>query len=95
MRHVYVYYRIAPARATHAAERIDALLQAMARYCGTPPRRLVRCDDATTWMEIYEAIADWPSFETALQDQLAALGIADVVDGPRHLECFVAPADAA
>ena len=74
------------------AERIDALLQAMAPHCGMPPRRLVRCGDATTWLEIYEGIANWPAFEAALRARLAALRVADVVDGERHLECFVAAA---
>jgi hypothetical protein len=45
-------------------------------------------------MEVYEGIADWPGFEAALHTQLAALGIPELLDGPRHLECFVTPAAA-
>jgi len=94
LRHAYVYYRVAPARAALAAPRIDALLAALAPHCSTPPRQLVRCEDVTTWMEVYEGIADWPGFEAALHTQLAALGIPELLDGPRHLECFVTPAAA-
>lgn len=95
MRHAYIYYRVDAAQASAAAERIDALLQAMTPHCGAPPRRLVRCDDAATWMEVYEDIADWPAFETALQNGLTALALSELLDGPRHLECFIAPAGAA
>jgi len=93
VRHAYIYYRVDAAQAARAAARVDTLLRALAPYCGAPPRRLVRCDDATTWMEVYEDIADWPAFEAALQERLDALGIAGLLDGPRHLERFVTPAD--
>ena len=91
MRHAYVYYRVAPAQAAAAAARVDVLLQAMAPHCGQPPRQLVRCDDTTTWMEIYEGIADWPAFAAALRATEAQTGLAAFVDGDRHLECFAAP----
>ncbi|MFN3749883.1 MAG: DUF4936 family protein [Thiobacillus sp.] len=91
MRHAYVYYRVDAAQGAHAAARVDALLRALAPYCGTPPRRLVRCDDDTTWMEIYEDIADWPAFEAALRAAVAQTGLAALADGERHLECFTAP----
>jgi len=95
VRHAYVYYRVAPTQAAAAAVQVDALLDAMAPHCGMPPRRLVRCDDARTWMEVYEGIADWAGFEAALQARLAALHLSELLDGPRHLECFITPPDAA
>ena len=91
MRHAYVYYRVAPAHAVAAAAQADALLRAMAPHCGPPPRRLVRCDDTSTWMEIYEDIADWPAFAAALRAAEAQTGLAALIDGDRHLECFAAP----
>lgn len=91
MRHAYVYYRVAPAHTTAAAARVDALLRVMAPYCGRPPRRLVRCDDKATWMEIYEDIGNWPAFEAALGAALASAGLDTLLDGDRHLECFAAP----
>jgi len=62
----YVYYRIDPAQAGLAAARVDRLLSTVAPHCSQPPRRLNRCDDAATWMEAYEEIADFTAFAAAL-----------------------------
>ena len=88
MASIYVYYRIDPAQAMLAAARIDALLDTMAAHCNAPPRRLQRCDDASTWMEVYEGIADRAVFVAALQSAVAAQGCTAVIHGERHLECF-------
>lgn len=92
MASIYVYYRIDPAQAQLAAARIDALLGTMAAHCLTPPRRLQRCDDASTWMEVYEGIADVAAFSTALHAAVAAQGCTAFIQGDRHLECFTAVA---
>jgi len=89
VRTAYVYYRIDPAHVAACAGRIDALLAAMAPCCANPPRRLRRCDDADTWMEIYEGIADWAAFERALEREVRRSGAARHVTGSRHLECFI------
>jgi hypothetical protein len=91
--HAYLYYRIDPAQAAIAAIRIDALLAAMAAHCTRPPRRLTRCDDADTWMEIYEGIADFAAFAQALGAATLRFGCAEFTRGERHLECFL-PVDA-
>jgi hypothetical protein len=91
VRHVYVYYRIDPAQATLAATRIDALLVAMAPHCQQPPRRLGRCDDPGTWVEIYEGIADFETFSTALNGTVGTLNCNEFIQGMRKLECFTAP----
>ena len=91
MRDAYVYYRVAPAYGALAVNRVDALLQALASHCTHLPRRLVRCDDAMTWMEIYEGIADWTAFTAAMQRAVHTLQIDACLDGERHLECFIAP----
>jgi hypothetical protein len=85
----YVYYRIDPAQAALAAGRIDALLGAMAEHCSQPPRRLIRCDDSATWMEIFEGIADFKRFEAALNAGAQTFNCAAFTRGDRHLECFV------
>lgn len=90
MKHAYVYYRIDPIQAGLAARRIDALLDALARYCSQRPRRLRRCDDPTTWMEIYEGIADFAAFSAALDRAVLDLDCAGTTMGERHLECFSA-----
>jgi hypothetical protein len=85
---LYIYYRIDPAQALLAATRIDALLDTMAAHCSAPPRRLQRCDDASTWMEVYEGIADRTVFLTALHAAVAAQDCTAFIQGDRHLECF-------
>jgi hypothetical protein len=92
VRHVYVYYRIDPAQAELAASRIDALLNLLAAHCSQPPRRLARCDDALTWMEIYEGIADFAAFARALDTAARRFDCTAFTLGERHLECFAAPA---
>ena len=93
MRNAYVYYRIDPAQEALAADRVDALLRTLAPHCHLPPRRLARCDDPSTWMEIYEGIADLPAFTGALRAVADHAGCAEFTLGERHLECFVqAPA---
>jgi hypothetical protein len=87
----YVYYRIDPAQAPLAAERIDALLSAMVPHCSAPPRRLRRCDEAETWMEIYEGIADLATFTATLHAAAHDFDCAAFIRGERHLECFSAP----
>jgi hypothetical protein len=84
----YVYYRIDPALAQLAASRVDALLSAMAAHCSVPPRRLSRCDDAATWMEIYEGIADYAAFTAALNAATLGASCSAYTLGERHLECF-------
>lgn len=94
MRHAYVYYRIDPVQASLAALRSDALLDALTRYCSQPPRRLQRCDDPSTWMEIYEGIADFAAFSAALERAVLELGCIGTTVGERHLEYFRASAPA-
>ncbi|HWR76198.1 MAG TPA: DUF4936 family protein [Thiobacillus sp.] len=91
MKCAYVYYRIDPAQASLAAARIDALLSTMAAHCSQPPRRLIRCDDAATWMEIYEGIAAFTTFAAALNAAVRTFNCAEFAQGERHLECFSAP----
>jgi len=87
----YVYYRIDPAQTQLAADRVDALLSAMAAYCSKPPRRLERCDDPTTWMETYEGIAHFAAFAAALDAAMVGVDCAAFILGERHLECFSTP----
>jgi hypothetical protein len=91
VRQAYIYYRIDPGQAVHAAARIDTLLIRMAAYCSQPPRRLVRCDDASTWMEIYEDIIDFQAFSGALEMATGSLDCTSFTLDGRHLECFLLP----
>ena len=89
MKSAYVYYRIDPVQAGLAATRIDGLLNTLAAHCSLPPRRLNRCDDAATWMEIYEGIADFATFAAALNSAVQTFDCAAFTQGERHLECFI------
>lgn len=89
MRAAYVYYRIQPERTDDALLRAAGLMQAMRTFCGLPPRMMQRCDEPATWMEIYEDIADWPAFVSALDRATAESGLASCLAGERHLECFL------
>ena len=91
MKSAYVYYRIDPAQASLAADRIDALLDGMATQCGVMPRRQHRCDDPATWMEIYEGIADFSTFSAALNSSVRTFDCTAFTLGERHLECFSTP----
>ena len=90
MKSAYIYYRIDPAQISLAKARIDTLLNTMAIHCSQPPRRLERCDDPATWMEIYEGIADFSAFAAALDKAELACGCAGFTQDERHLECFSA-----
>lgn len=88
--HYYVWYRV---HGNHAdAQRVIAALQDDVAACtAVRGRVLVRRDDPTTWMEIYEGVTAPDDFERALADAVvrhAAAGIADA--GARHVEAFVA-----
>jgi hypothetical protein len=89
VRAAYVYYRIQPACTDDALQRVAGLMRAMRAFCGQPPRMMQRCDDPTTWMEIYEDIADWPAFVSALDRATAESGLASCLAGERHIECFL------
>jgi len=89
--HFYVWYRVTgdPAAARAA---VDALLRDVQRATGVAGRVLVRRDDPTTWMEIYEDVADAGRFERALADAVARHAVAaHAAGGARHAEPFVAP----
>ncbi|MBT9589668.1 MAG: DUF4936 family protein [Thiobacillus sp.] len=91
MKHAYVYYRIDLTQAGLAASRIDTLLASMAAFCSRPPRRLIRCENPETWMEVYEGIPDMADFVAALNSAVEALRCGDFTPEERHLECFAAP----
>jgi hypothetical protein len=87
----YIYYRIDPGHAAHAAAQIDALLARMAGHCSQPPRRLIRCDDSAMWMEVYVGVIDFSAFAAALATAADTLDCATFTLGERHLECFLPP----
>jgi hypothetical protein len=89
--HYFVWYRISgdPARARTA---VNALLREMALRAGVTGRLLMRRDDPSTWMEIFENVVDTARFDAALVEATARSGIEACVPEGRHVERFaVAP----
>ena len=88
--HYYIWYRVTgdPVAARAA---VDAVLRDVLGAAGVAGRVLARRDDQTTWMEVYEAVADVGRFERALAEAVARHAVAaHAVGGARHTETFVA-----
>ena len=69
---------------------VEAVQSALGEDTGIQGRLLRRSDDPSTWMEIYEAVADPPRFEAALERLLAQHGFEACLapDSRRHSERF-------
>ncbi len=83
-----IYYRVSePGRARTLARRVLAAVESGTGIAG---RLLHRRDDPSTWMEIYEGVADADAFERCLGAivQTADFNTILAGDGLRHLECF-------
>ncbi|VVD67439.1 hypothetical protein PMO31116_00421 [Pandoraea morbifera] len=96
----YVYYRVsthdaAPARlaAAHllalAAARFGVRGRLQWRVGAPESHAATLC---TTWMERYDQVDD--AFVAALPSLVAESGLATLVQGERHVECFVDATDA-
>ena len=90
MLNYYVYYRVAPSEAVRARALVAAVQSALRKDTGIHGRLLRRSDDPSTWMEIYEAVADPLPFEAALERLLAQHGFDGCIapDSRRHCERF-------
>jgi hypothetical protein len=85
---VYVYYRVS-ADTPAVREAIDRFIDDVEAVTNVRGHLLARCDDATTWMEVYGPITDVLPFKDALarlvdRHRMIAL----TRDGRRHTECF-------
>jgi len=86
----YIYYRVAPSEAARVRAVVDAVQSALGQDTGIQGRLLRRDDDPSTWMEIYEGVADPLRFEAALERLLAQHGFGGCMasDSRRHTERF-------
>ena len=86
----YIYYRVAPLEAARARAVVNAVQSALGKETSIQGRLLRRDDDPSTWMEIYEAVADPLRFEAALDRLLAQHNFDGCVasDSRRHIERF-------
>ena len=88
--HFYVWYEIV-GDAASARAAIDAMMADIARATGVTGRLLVRRDRKTTWMEVYEGVADPAGFEREIADAFVRHNVARfLTGGVRHVEAFVA-----
>jgi hypothetical protein len=89
--HFYVYYHV-EGDMMAARARIAALMAEVEARTGISGRLLARCDDPSTWMEVYEPVRDAAAFARALAACVRRIGAAAVAaDGVRRIECFAAP----
>ena len=62
----YIYYRVPAENAARARAAVGAMQRELSEIAGIGGRLLRRRDDQTTWMEIYENVADAERFEAEL-----------------------------
>ena len=79
----YIYYKIDPGKAENLKGDIEALFSLVERQCGVRGRWMRRRDDPSTYMEVYEGVADETAFEALMTREAAKLGL------QRRLERFV------
>ena len=79
----YVYYKVEPGKAEALRPLIDDLFKKIESGTGIQGRWMRRRDDPSTYMEVYEGVADAPAFEALLEREGAKLGL------QRRIERFV------
>jgi hypothetical protein len=75
----YVYYKVPRPNAERARAAVENLQRELARTTGVQGRLLRRRDDETTWMEIYEDVADAAALEAALGELARTHGLSELL----------------
>jgi hypothetical protein len=78
----YVYYRVAAERVDVVSASVQALFETIETETGIRGRWMRRRDEPSTYMEVYEGVADDRAFEALLEREAAGLGL------ERRVECF-------
>jgi hypothetical protein len=86
---LYVYFKAPPT--ADVPGRVRAMQEDVARETGVRGRLMRRRDNPETWMEVYEDVGDFDTFESRLAAAADRHAVADVLkDGERrHVERFV------
>jgi hypothetical protein len=79
----YVYYRVDAGNLDSLRASIARLLDSIERETGVRGRWMRRRDDPSTYMEVYEGVADDQAFEALLLRETAGLGL------ERRVERFI------
>ena len=89
MEHWYIYYELAESRCAVALPRVQRMQGDLAATTGVRARLEQRIDSksSTTWMEVYEDVADPAAFESALAGIVRDAQLSELTT-PRHLERF-------
>lgn len=90
MIHYYIYYRVKDDDA-ETETQIRAMQVRLACRSSINGRLLKRRNDSSTWMEIYENVADSIHFEHQLARTVSEFDVDMFLanDGQRVIECFV------
>lgn len=78
----YVYYRVDAHRVAALREAVQRMFGVIEAATGVRGRWMRRRDEASTFMEVYENVADERPFEALLEREAAVLGL------ERHVERF-------
>lgn len=91
LHHVYVYYRVSPAKSAALRALVESMQAQLHRDCGLSGRLRRRPepgpDGEETWMEVYENVT--PELEALLEEAARRSGIEFHISGPRHSERFI------
>ena len=71
----YVYYKLEPARAAEVRRAVERLFESAEQRFGVRGRWMRRRDDPSTYMEVYEGIADAAAFDVFLEREAAIPGV--------------------
>ena len=80
MTNYYVYYRVDPARLNELRAGVEELFRVVERETGIRGSWMHRCDDPTTYMEVYEGVPEEAAFEALLEREASKLGLTRKVE---------------
>jgi hypothetical protein len=87
---LYIYYRAACEHEAQVRTRVTDMQQNLAARHGVNgalKRRPAPQDGRHTWMEVYAGTPD--GFEAVLAAAVRDAGLAELIDGERHIEFFM------
>lgn len=87
---LYVYYKVQAAHAAGLQAAVIAMQSALSAAHGVAPqlkRRPQAAEGVQTWMEVYPGVRGEP-FLASLDAAASRAGLAQWIDGARHVEIF-------
>lgn len=94
MLQIYIYYQLEQEHIATARRAVEYLFSRAHPFCHST--RLMQRewhadnpDNLLTWMEIYEDVSDAEGLQECLQRALPESGLLPVIQGQRHIECFL------